>query len=87
MLANDWYNPIRPKPELLALDYDLLARTAIVTGRLSAAARPQLDAWFTVVQQLVDSYDPEQQVPRDHEREILQLSWSELQAQLQRIHS
>jgi glucosyl-3-phosphoglycerate synthase len=82
VLANDWYNPIRPKPKQLELDYDLLVRTAIRAGRLSKDAQPRLDAWFAVVQGLVASYDPERHVPRDYEREVLQVSWSELRNQL-----
>jgi glucosyl-3-phosphoglycerate synthase len=82
VLTDDWFNPIRPKPELLALDYELLARTAIDLGRLNPLDRPRLDAWFKVVQKLVDGYDAERHNPQQYEREILNTSWSELRDQL-----
>lgn len=81
VLADDWFNPIRPKPELLAMDYDLLVCTAIERGRLSPTMRPRLDAWFEVVQELVDGYDPQRHDSRGYEEFVLEESLGELHKQ------
>ncbi|MGH3876505.1 MAG: glycosyltransferase [Actinophytocola sp.] len=82
VLADDWFNPLRPKPELLAMDYELLATNAVERGRLLPAARPRLDAWFRAVQDLVDGYDPQQHDPREYERRALNASITELRTRL-----
>jgi glucosyl-3-phosphoglycerate synthase len=78
VLTDDWFNPIRPKPELLAMDYELLAHTAVEHGRLSTDMRPRLDAWFETVQELVDGYDPEKHDPRGYEDFVLKKSLAEI---------
>ncbi|MGB3439043.1 MAG: glycosyltransferase [Actinophytocola sp.] len=80
--ADDWFNPIRPKPELLAMDYDLLVRAAIAHGRTTPDMRPYLDQWFSVVQDLVDGYDEKVHNPREYEAAALERSLAELRTQL-----
>jgi glycosyltransferase involved in cell wall biosynthesis len=82
VLADDWFNPIRPKPDLLAMDYDLLVRHAIERGRLSVDMRSRLDIWFTTVQELVDGYDPQRHDSRGYEEFVLETSLTELRKRL-----
>lgn len=82
VLADDWFNPIRPKPELLAMDYDLLVRHAIERGRLAADMRSRLDAWFATVQKLVDGYDPQRHDSKSYEEVVLETSLAALRTQL-----
>lgn len=77
VLTDDWFNPIRPKPEQLAMDYHLLVRTAIREGRIDASARSSLDAWFRTVQRLVDGYRHGQDDPVEYERRLLAESLAE----------
>jgi glucosyl-3-phosphoglycerate synthase len=82
VLTDDWYNPIRPKPELLPLDYELLVTHAIDTGRIEPEQRTRLDAWFAHVERLISEYDETSDDPIAYQKRLLESSHRELQRQL-----
>ncbi|MFC4080758.1 glycosyltransferase [Amycolatopsis samaneae] len=84
VLTDDWFNPIRPKPELLAQDFRLLVEHAVARGRVTPARVPDLDAWFTRVEALIDAYDEDDPDPMGFERGLLETSLRELRERMSR---
>lgn len=78
VLTDDWFNPLRPKPEQLRVDYELLVDMIIERGAVSFDDRVRLDGWFRVVQQLVDDYRPGVDDARQHERLLDHVACTEL---------
>lgn len=74
VLTDDWFNPVRPKPELLALDFELLVGHAIERGRLTESARPALNAWFEDVQRRVDAYRDGEHEPIAYQKRLFEAS-------------
>jgi glucosyl-3-phosphoglycerate synthase len=82
VLTDDWFNPIRPKPELLAQDYNLLIDYAIKRGRLHQDARPNLNQWFHFVEQLINAYNHDVDDPSAYEKHLLESSIGKLHEQM-----
>jgi glycosyltransferase involved in cell wall biosynthesis len=78
VLADDWVNPQRPKPELLAQEFALLADHAVACGRLDISQRGALDGWFTAVHHLMAEYSPGHDDPQQFEVGLLTRSLTEL---------
>jgi hypothetical protein len=78
VLADDWTNPQRPKPELMAQELELLAEHAASNGRLSPERVPALRAWFGDVHKLMATYRPGVDDPRGFEQGLLLASMTEL---------
>jgi glucosyl-3-phosphoglycerate synthase len=71
VLADDWTNPQRPKPELMAQEFALLTEHAIAQGRLAVRALPALETWFAGAHELMAAYQPGADDPRTFERDLL----------------
>jgi glucosyl-3-phosphoglycerate synthase len=82
VLADDWMNPQRPKPELMEQEFDLLVQSAIERGRIERKAVSCLRVWFESVYGLMAEYDPEKHDPQEFEARILDRSLAELRSQL-----
>ncbi|MEU4764624.1 glycosyltransferase [Actinosynnema sp. NPDC023794] len=82
VLADDWTNPQRPKPELMEEEFGLLVESAVTRGRIGRQAVPRLRGWFEQTYALMAEYDPEQHDPREFEARILDRSLAELRARL-----
>jgi hypothetical protein len=82
VLADDWMNPQRPKPELMEQEFNLLVESAINRGRIERGTIPYLRGWFESAYGLMAAYDPEKHDPQEFEADILDRSLAELRAQL-----
>ncbi|MFE3170658.1 glycosyltransferase family 2 protein [Amycolatopsis sp. NPDC059090] len=82
VLADDWFNPLRPKPELLAQDFQLLVEHAIDRGRIPAEVKPNLAVWFSLVEAMIDGYDESNPDPMGYERNLLEMSIREVRRQV-----
>lgn len=79
VLADDWTNPQRPKPDLMAEEFTVLTGHAIAEGRLTADALPALTSWFAAAHELMAAYRPGVDDPRTFERHLLDRSLRRLQ--------
>jgi glycosyltransferase involved in cell wall biosynthesis len=78
VLADDWVNPQRPKPDLMAAELELLTSTAIEQGRLRDDQVDDVQRWYDQVHELMAAYDPEQHDPTQFEQHVLQVSMEKL---------
>lgn len=74
VLADDWTNPQRPKPDLMAEEFALFAEHAVAHGRLAAEALPALENWFAGAHELMAAYRPGADDPQVFERDLLEQS-------------
>jgi glycosyltransferase involved in cell wall biosynthesis len=72
VLADDWTNPQRPKPDLLRQEFGMLVDYAVGRGRVGPEARPALERWFDEVYQLMAAYRPGADDPEKFERGLLE---------------
>lgn len=82
VVADDWTNPQRPKPELMRQEFDLLTQHAIVRGRLAPEMLPRFTAWFEISHELMARYNPAEHDPQVFERQLLEDSLAALRTQL-----
>jgi glycosyltransferase involved in cell wall biosynthesis len=82
VLTDDWFNPIRPKPEILAQDFRLLVQHAIAQGRLQPGLLKHIESWFQLVKSLIDDYDEDHPDPMGYQQELFERSHRELQRQV-----
>lgn len=78
VLADDWVNPQRPKPNLMREEFQLLVDHAVRQGRISENAVPKLESWFTVTHGLMAEYRPDEDDPQKFERSLLKQSLAAL---------
>lgn len=78
VLADDWTNPQRPKPELVRQEFELLVEHAAAAGRPVDA--PRLRAWFDRAHDLMARYRPGVDDPRRFELDLLDRSLRALDA-------
>lgn len=78
VIADDWTNPQRPKPELIADEFRLLSEHAIRRGRISAESLAALEKWFTTAHELMARYRPSHDDPTEFERHFLAQSLAAL---------
>lgn len=71
VLADDWTNPQRPKPELMSNELDLIAQTAVAENRITQDQLPAISKWFSRVHALMAKYQPEHDDPTTFEQQIL----------------
>jgi glucosyl-3-phosphoglycerate synthase len=71
VLADDWMNPQRPKPDLMAQELDILLSAAIEQGRISPEEAGPFRAWYDQVHGLMATYQPGKDDPAVFERNIL----------------
>lgn len=84
VLADDWTHPQRPKPELLAQDFEVLIEHAVGNGRLHPGDVPAVAAWFDVVHAYMTRYGPGDD-PVQFERALLRTSSTELRRHLGQV--
>lgn len=71
VLADDWMNPQRPKPDLMHGELQVLLDAAIADSRIDDAARGPLLAWYDEVHHLMAQYQPDSDDPQAFEQRIL----------------
>ncbi|ONI90426.1 glycosyl transferase [Saccharothrix sp. ALI-22-I] len=69
VLADDWTNPQRPKPELMRQEFELLVAHAVAENR--PVDVPRLRAWFDRAHGLMAAYRPDVDDPRRFELDLL----------------
>jgi glycosyltransferase involved in cell wall biosynthesis len=74
VLADDWTNPQRPKPDLLAQEFEFLVGQAAKDGRVGPERLPALRVWFDAVHALMAEYRPDHDDPQEFERNLLRRS-------------
>ncbi|MGM1062427.1 glycosyltransferase [Saccharothrix sp. Mg75] len=82
VLADDWTNPQRPKPDLVRQEFDLLVDHAVRRDRVAADTAARLGGWFDSVHGLMAEYDPGRHAPQEFEARLLERSLAELRAVL-----
>lgn len=84
VLTDDWFNPIRPKPEQIQLDFELLLQAGVDQGRITESAREPLRTWFRFIRERIDDYDHSRDDPTRFERALLRDSMQQLHEHLPR---
>lgn len=87
VLADDWMNPQRPKPELMAQEFSLLVEHAVRRGRVEPDEVAHLSGWFESAHRLMAEYEPEKHDPREFEADVLDRSLAELRDRLRPTRS
>ncbi|XVV03364.1 glycosyltransferase [Actinosynnema sp. CA-248983] len=82
VLADDWMNPQRPKPELMEQEFNLIVDEAVRRHRVSVDAIDHLRAWFESAYHFMAEYKPEMDDPQRFEADILEKSLTELRSRL-----
>ncbi|MFC6086516.1 glycosyltransferase [Sphaerisporangium aureirubrum] len=82
VIADDWVNPQRPKPDLMAREFAVLVRHAIERGRAAEDQLPALERWFAAAHELMARYRPEHDDPQRFEIGLLEESMRHLNAGL-----
>lgn len=82
VLADDWMNPQRPKPELMEQEFSLITAEAVRRERIGADTVDNLKKWFESSHRLMAEYDPVKHDPQQFELTILNRSLAELRALL-----
>lgn len=70
VLADDWVNPQRPKPDLMRQEFDLLVNTAVDHDRVTTKDLPALDRWFFAAHELMAAYQHGSDDPQEFERKL-----------------
>ncbi|WP_307793248.1 glycosyltransferase [Amycolatopsis sp. MtRt-6] len=78
VLADDWVNPQRPKPDLMRQELDLLVTRAVERGRITPDAAGRLGSWFETTHGLMAAYDPDRDDPQEFETRLLDASLAAL---------
>ncbi|WP_422646791.1 glycosyltransferase [Actinoalloteichus caeruleus] len=81
IISDDWVNPQRPKPHLMAEELDLLCETAVRLGRIDRRDTHLLKQWYAEIHEILATYDPDRDEPGDFERMILNESRARLPLQ------
>ncbi|GAA5193829.1 hypothetical protein GCM10023322_56680 [Rugosimonospora acidiphila] len=71
VLADDWVNPQRPKPDLMAEELSLVTRWALRDGRLAPTLVPAVRSWFEAAHAMMARYRPGEHDPQEFERQLL----------------
>lgn len=78
VVADDWTNPQRPKPDLMRAECDLMIKHALHNGRISQKYAEALKEWFSMAHSLMAEYEPERDDPKAFERDLLRKSLAAL---------
>ncbi|SFS94608.1 glycosyltransferase [Saccharopolyspora flava] len=78
VLADDWVNPQRPKPDLMAQELEVVIQHALADGRLAEDGASKLRQWYDNVHEKMAEYRPDEDDPQDFERALLKRSLDEL---------
>ncbi|MDP9797465.1 hypothetical protein J2S43_005977 [Catenuloplanes nepalensis] len=78
IVADDWTNPQRPKPDLMAQELELLIRHAQAENRLTSSTAEALRNWYDLTHAAMATYEPGVDKPQDFERALLRKSMEKL---------
>jgi glycosyltransferase involved in cell wall biosynthesis len=78
VLADDWSNPQRPKPDLMAQELDIMALHALEYGRIEAQEAIALKRWFESAHRLMAGYQANADDPQEFEQRLLRASIREI---------
>lgn len=84
VVADDWTNPQRPKPDLMRAECDLLIKHALHRNRISQKDADALTEWFSIAHSLMADYNHGKDDPQDFERDLLRKSLAALHAASER---
>ncbi len=84
VLADDWTNPQRPKPELMAQELAVITDHAVRHGRLTQPQAGAVSAWYETAHALMARYRPGIDDPQEFERSLLVESRAHLWSALSR---
>jgi hypothetical protein len=84
VLADDWTNPQRPKPDLMFAECALLLDRAVRRERLPASAVPAVTEWMADVYERMARYRPGRDDPLAFDADLLAYSIAELDRRLTR---
>lgn len=82
VIADDWVNPQRPKPDLMPKEFDIVVKHALAQNRIAPATVPALRRWFDAAHRLMATYRPEHDQPQAFEAQALAGSLATLRRQL-----
>ncbi|GAB3175155.1 hypothetical protein GCM10027059_48470 [Myceligenerans halotolerans] len=71
VLAGDWVNPQRPKPDLMRQEFEFLLSAATADGRLAASDVAILGEWFDFAHGAMAKYAPGMDAPQEFETRLL----------------
>jgi hypothetical protein len=74
VLADDWVNPQRPKPDLMAKELELIIAASIRNKRITPDLANPLRTWHDQAHHLMATYKHGQDDPQEFERHILKQS-------------
>ncbi len=74
VLADDWVNPQRPKPDLMFHELRLLLSTAVAQGRITPPAVASFTDWYEHAHALMATYEPDRDDPHEFESQALRRS-------------
>jgi glucosyl-3-phosphoglycerate synthase len=83
VLADDWINPQRPKPDLMQQEFELIVQHALRAGRITPDHQAGLHRWFDAARRLMAACQPGEDDPAGFKRQVLQDSLAELKRQVQ----
>jgi glucosyl-3-phosphoglycerate synthase len=78
VLADDWTNPQRPKPDLMQQEFRLIIKRAVAEDRIKSEDVPAFEQWFEATYRLMASYGSQVDDPQQFEQELLRGSMHEL---------
>ncbi len=67
VLTDDWVNPQRPKPDLMAQELEVILHYALESGRIQPDLIPSAKEWYEIVHALMATYRPGEDDPQDFE--------------------
>jgi glucosyl-3-phosphoglycerate synthase len=82
VLTDDWFNPVRPKPEILGQDFALLMDHATRHGRIQDGLTERIEAWFQGIAEVIGDYDENHPDPMGYQRKLFEQSHRELQRRI-----
>lgn len=85
VLADDWVNPQRPKPELMAQELKVIFQHAIETGRAQNNSWPALERWYDRIHAAMVEYQPDSDQPQQFEQDLLLKSLNWLKSEIGKI--
>jgi glucosyl-3-phosphoglycerate synthase len=85
IVADDWVNPQRPKPELMHAELDVVLRHALEDDRIGEDGISAIKQWFDEARSLMATYRPDTGKPQEFEHQLLRRSLQNLRHQLQGV--
>lgn len=87
VLADDWTNPQRPKPDLMQQEFRLIIDRAVKAERIKSEEVAALERWFEAAYRLMANYEAEKDDPQQFEHDLLRASMQELRTRTEQVTS